>query len=250
MSRLTDLAARMATPCPVSPPGRVLATPLFLMHGHGVAEVLIAVTDACFLARCAQAGDWRWLRTGWVGLAFAWWGWMLVCSLINRDGIYAGGAAVPPAAVHRGARVLCPARSRVRRWLWRVIAACAAWIAAQSLLQLATGHNLFGDGRGAAGELHRSVPKGARRAAAVAHPAAGADPPRRRPARPPPRAPHGRRLRAAARRAVHDRAHNQRMPAAPDGVRHGGLRAAAAPAASRSCWRRSSPAARSSPCPR
>ena len=38
--------------------GAVLLCPLFLLHGRGVAEALIAVVGAAFLARSAQARDW------------------------------------------------------------------------------------------------------------------------------------------------------------------------------------------------
>ena len=153
MARLTEFAARHGDTLPRIAAGSVLAMPLFLMHAHGVAEVLIAVTDACFLACCAQAGDWRWLRTIWVRLAFAWWGWVLICSLANRDGIFQAVLQFRLPLFIAALEFFALRDPRVRRWLWRVIAACAAWIAAQSLLQLATGHNLFGDGRGAAGEL-------------------------------------------------------------------------------------------------
>jgi hypothetical protein len=153
MSRLTAFAARHDDSLAWIAAGSVLATPLFLMHAHGVVEGLIGVTDACFLARCAQAGDWRWLRTGWVRLAFAWWGWVLVCSLANRDGIFQAVLQFRLPLFIAALEFFALRDPGVRRWLWRVIAACAAWITAQSLLQLATGHNLFGNGRGAAGEL-------------------------------------------------------------------------------------------------
>ncbi len=40
-----------------------------------------------------------------------------------------------------------------RRWLSGIIAAAAAWIAGQCLLQVATGYNLFGAPRGAGGAV-------------------------------------------------------------------------------------------------
>jgi O-antigen ligase len=40
-----------------------------------------------------------------------------------------------------------------RRWFYWLIAACALYIASQALLQFATGHNLYGDKPGLAGEL-------------------------------------------------------------------------------------------------
>src|SRR5689334_1804918 len=59
-----------------------LLTPLFLMHGHAIAEATMGIAGACFLGRGALGRDWAWLRTGWVALGIAWWGWLVVCSLV------------------------------------------------------------------------------------------------------------------------------------------------------------------------
>jgi hypothetical protein len=98
--------------------GAVLLTPLMLLHAHSVADGLIAVADVCFLLRSARAADWTWLRP-------------LLLAVMRH-------VLRPPAA---------------RRWLGWIIAAAAAWIAAQSLLQYATGRNLWGDPWGGDGEL-------------------------------------------------------------------------------------------------
>jgi hypothetical protein len=154
MARLTAFTARDGDALPRIAAGSVLAMPLFLMHAHGVAELLIGVTDACFLARCAQAGDWRWLRTTWVKLAIAWWGWVLVCTVATRQGgIFQAVLQFRLPLFVAALEFFALRDATIRRWLGRVIAACVIWITAQSLLQLATGHNLFGNGRGAAGEL-------------------------------------------------------------------------------------------------
>jgi hypothetical protein len=153
MTRLADFATRHGDALPRIAAGSVLAIPIFLMHGHGIAEALIAVTDLCFLVRCAQLGDWRWLRTGWVKLAFAWWGWVLICSLANWDGVAQAVLQFRLPLFIAALQFFALEDGATRRWMARVITACAAWIAAQCLLQFATGHNLFGNGRGAAGEL-------------------------------------------------------------------------------------------------
>jgi len=72
--------------------GAVLLTPLLLLHAHGIAEGAIAVTDACFLARSTVARDWAWLRTPWLLVGLAWWGWVVVCSIpVPAVGLGAGG---------------------------------------------------------------------------------------------------------------------------------------------------------------
>jgi O-antigen ligase len=139
-----------------------LLTPLFLMHGHGIAEATMGATSACFLARCAVTKDWAWLRAGWVPLGLAWWAWLVVCSLpFPTRGLGEGGVASTvqaiavlrfllfAAALEHGA-LRDPAG---RRWMYRVLAACTAYIALHAVVQFFTGHNLYGDGKGIAGEL-------------------------------------------------------------------------------------------------
>ena len=64
----------------------VLALPIFLLHGRGIADALIAVVAALFLARSAAVRDWTWLLRGWVVTAAAWWGWLLLCSALAGAG--------------------------------------------------------------------------------------------------------------------------------------------------------------------
>lgn len=136
----------------------LLVMPLFLMHGRAVADILTSLIGLGFLAGCAWRHEWRWLRQGWVPVGLLWWGWLVVCSI---PGIGAGGwlslgyalAAVRflvlVAALEQ--RVLCPAAAR--RWLGRVLAACALYIGLSALLQFATGRDLVGWPRGPEGEL-------------------------------------------------------------------------------------------------
>ena len=152
MSRLLD---RTALVC-------VLLTPLMLLHAHAVAEVTIGLTDACFLARSWRAHDWSWLRPVWMRLSLLWWAWLVLCSVPIAAlslGEAGWGGFAQALAILRFVVLLPAMRHMVlrdeapRRWLGWVIAASAAWIAAQSLLQYATGHNLFGNPRGGDGEL-------------------------------------------------------------------------------------------------
>lgn len=139
-----------------------LLTPLFLMHGRAIAEGSVALADACFLLRCAVAGKWDWMRRGWVLLGFAWWAWLLLCSLpIPAINVGEGGmdSAIQAAATVRfllfaaSLQFLYLREPNARRWMYGVIAASVAWIAANVLLQFLTGHNVLGYGPAPAGEL-------------------------------------------------------------------------------------------------
>ena len=129
-----------------------------MLHAFVVAEVLIALIGLGWLARCALLGEWRWLREGWVPFALAWWGWAIICSL---PGIGLGGtSSLVQALVVVRYLLLVVALERqvlanpaVRRWLWAVLAACAAWIGLSAVAQFATGRNLGGYPRWGDGEL-------------------------------------------------------------------------------------------------
>jgi O-antigen ligase len=135
-----------------------LIVPLFIMHGRGVAEVLMGIVDVAFLARCAMLGEWHWLRRGWVRLALAFWGWVVICSL---PFIGIGGLPSLVQAIGLGRFFIFVAAlesavlaaPRARFWMQRVLDACTIYIAGQSLLQAATGRNIQGFPRSGDGEL-------------------------------------------------------------------------------------------------
>ncbi len=145
-----DLAGRLA----------VLVMPLTLLHAPSLAEGSIAVTDLCFLAHSVLEDDWRWLGTRWLHVASLWWGWIVICSVpIPQLG---------PGGAHSFAEAVMVVRFLIfaaalehwvlpdlatRRWLFGIVAAAAAWIAGQCLLQFATGYNFFGAPRGAGGAV-------------------------------------------------------------------------------------------------
>ena len=134
--------------------GATLLLPLFLLHGRGIAEALVVMVAAAFLARSAAARDWAWLRTGWVRVGLAWWIWLVACSA------YAGPASLGQAAGVVRFLLLVAALEHwalrdpaARHWLARLLRWAALYIAVQSLVQFATGRNLFGQPRGADGEV-------------------------------------------------------------------------------------------------
>lgn len=140
----------------------LLSLPVLLLHAHGVAEGAIVVIDLCFLARSVLTRDWRWLRTPWLSVGFAWWGWVLFCSLpLPLDGFDAGGrAALVQGLVNLRFVVLLAAMEHCvlrlpepRRWLFWIVTASAAYIVFQALVQFVFGYNLYGDRVGPDREL-------------------------------------------------------------------------------------------------
>jgi len=123
----------------------VLLLPLLLLHAHGVAEIAIGVADLCFLLRGAQTGDWAWLRTRW--------GWLVLCSLpIPGSSLGEGGtgslvqalATVRFLILVAAMEHLVLRTEAVRRWVYRLVAASAAWIVLNSVIQYVFGRNLIG----------------------------------------------------------------------------------------------------------
>ncbi len=132
----------------------VLLLPLLLMHAHGIAEVAIGIADACFLARAAITRDWAWLRTPWLQVGLLWWGWIALCSVpLPQLGLGEYGlASLAQGVANVRFLILVAAMEHVilrdpgpRRWLYGIIAASAAYIALQSLIQFVFGRNLYGN---------------------------------------------------------------------------------------------------------
>jgi hypothetical protein len=140
----------------------VMLLPLLLLHAHGLAEAAIGVIDLCFLLRCALTRDWTWLRTRWLWVAGAWWGWLVFCSLpIPGTGLGEGGAhsLVQALATVRflilvaAMEHLVLSTSAARLWMYRLVAASAAWIVLNSVIQEIFGRNLLGWPRAGEGVL-------------------------------------------------------------------------------------------------
>lgn len=133
--------------------GAALLAPLFLLHGRGIAEALFVIVDALFLWRSAAGRDWSWLRRNWVRLALAWWLWLVGCSLGSTEQLSQALGIVRFLLLVAALEHWLLRDVDVRRWLVWLLRASAFYIAFQSLVQLATGRNLFGWPRGADGEL-------------------------------------------------------------------------------------------------
>ena len=142
-----------------------LALPVAILHTRAGAEILIALLDIAFLASCARASSWAWLRQGWAVAALAWWLWLVLCSVPVTQHAGAVGDLGPAAAGLAGRRwssclqalaslrflLLAaaaadwlPPRPILRRGLGWMVAAAAAWIAAECWQQYLLGDNLFG----------------------------------------------------------------------------------------------------------
>lgn len=130
-------------------PWLTLAVPLFVVHGRGIADALIAAVAVLFVARSVAARDLAWLRRGWVVVALAWWAWMSAVSLPDWQPLGWLRFILFAAALEHVAL----ADPAMRRRLGQVLLVCTAYIAAQALWQFATGANFFGDPRAGDGEL-------------------------------------------------------------------------------------------------
>lgn len=146
--------------------GAVLLTPLLLLHAHGIAEGAFGVIDTCFLARSALTRDWRWLRTPWLVVGLAWWGWVVLCS-VPAFGLGQGGLpSLVQAIVTLRFLVLVAAMEHAalrspagRRGLYWVTLAATTYIALQCAVQFLFGRSLFGipaaGGRVLTGPFHK-----------------------------------------------------------------------------------------------
>lgn len=136
----------------------VLAVPVFLVHGRVLGEALMVLLALGFLLRAALQRSWSWLATPWLMIGLAWWAWILFCSL-PRPGHGGTGASVQAFAALRFLIFIAALEhwllreDLARRWLQRVLAVAALYIALQAMVQFATGRNLFGAPRGGDGEL-------------------------------------------------------------------------------------------------
>ena len=129
----------------------VLILPVFLLHGRAPADVTLGLIDALFLVQSVWRREWAWLRVGWVRLAGLWWGWLVLCSVRTDLGQALGVVRFPLLAAALGYWVF--RQGWVRDWVARLLRWSVVYIGVQCLAQFATGHNLFGWPKGAAGEL-------------------------------------------------------------------------------------------------
>lgn len=131
-----------------------LLLPVFLLHGRGIAELLGVLVGLLFLVRSAVLWDWAWLRTAWMLVAWAWWGWLVLCSALASPAQLGQALGVVRFLVLVAALEHWTLRTPAAKlWLGRLLHWAALYIALQALLQFATGRNLYGYPRGADGEL-------------------------------------------------------------------------------------------------
>ena len=131
----------------------VLATPPLLLHAHGFAEATIAIAGLCLLARSHIAQDWAWARTPWLLIAWAWWGWLTLCSVpLPVIGLGEGGfPSFLQAVLTVRFLLLAAAMEHIvlrdpvpRRWLFGIMAASTLYIAGHSVIQFLFGRSLYG----------------------------------------------------------------------------------------------------------
>jgi O-antigen ligase len=133
-----------------------LALPLLLIHARGVAEGVLAALAAGFLLRCALRRDAAPFRAPWFLAALGFWGWLVLCTLLNGAAwaqmqAALGWVRIPLAILAFSAWVLADAEAR--RWLLRAVALAVAWIVLEVWLQLLAGRGILGHRRWPAGEL-------------------------------------------------------------------------------------------------
>ncbi len=140
--------------------GSALLLPWFLLHVRAAAEIGVDLVGVCFLLHCIAERRWEWFRQDWVRVALAWWGWLVVCTVLNLSSSGADGMALVQAVAAVRFLVFVVAlecwvlhASRERPWLLASLTLATLYVAAQTLLQFATGYNLYGDPRFGDGEL-------------------------------------------------------------------------------------------------
>jgi len=140
--------------------GLTLLCPWLLLHARAAAEVSLDVVGLCFLVRCAIEKQWAWVRRDWVPVGLAWWGWLVVCTVVSISRPGQDGTALLQAVLMVRFLVFVAALehwvlhgSWERRWFLGSLSLATLYVALQTLLQFATGRNLYGAPRSGDGEL-------------------------------------------------------------------------------------------------
>ncbi len=134
----------------------VLILPAFLLYGRALAEGMIGLADACFLA-LVLTGRRRLVLRPWLVLGLAWWGWEILCSLpwsgagpgALAQALALGRFIIFVAALEQSV-LAGPAARRALQW---VVSACALFIAGAAWEQALTGRNFLGAPRWPDGAL-------------------------------------------------------------------------------------------------
>lgn len=139
----------------------VLALPFMLIHARVAAEAMFAGLAVLMLIRTALHRDLTPYRQPWVVLAFAYWAWLVLVSLLQGAWPQVVRALVwgrIPLAVLALSNWLL-ADARMRRWLLYSTGLASAWITLECWLQVVFGRGLMGQGRFGAGQLMGPFPK-------------------------------------------------------------------------------------------
>jgi O-antigen ligase len=129
--------------------GRLLicALPLLFLIGRAPADVALSLIGLLLLLRSGLRQDWAWLRTPWVALGLGLWLYLVGASAFADDVGAAYSRALPFGRfVLFGAALqhwLLPERT-TRQALLLVLGAVIAFVVLDTLLQFATGRDLFG----------------------------------------------------------------------------------------------------------
>jgi len=129
--------------------GRLLlcALPVLFVIGRAPADVALSLIGLLLLLRSALDQDWAWLRTPWVAVGLALWLYLIGASAFAADVGAAYSRALPFGRfVLFGAALqhwLLPERT-TRQALLVVLGAVIAFVVLDTLLQFATGRDLFG----------------------------------------------------------------------------------------------------------
>lgn len=123
-----------------------LALPPALIYGRAVADVLICMVAALFLARSALDADWSFLGHAWFRMAALFWAWLVVCSAAsgNSHSLLEALAAARIFVFAAALESWVLAQPEVRHRLLWVVSLCAAWIALECWQQYLFGRNIAG----------------------------------------------------------------------------------------------------------
>lgn len=132
--------------------GATIILPVFLTHFRGIADALIGYTVICFLLHCLLTKEWEWTKQVWVMCAFAWWGWLVICTIPFGSffGYAANGNLLQAIGVGRFLLFVIALQQWVlkekkyRKWLAYVITFCTVYIVLNMLAQLIIGYNILG----------------------------------------------------------------------------------------------------------
>jgi O-antigen ligase len=125
----------------------VVAIPALFLIGRAPADIALSLIAILLLVRSALGRDWSWLRTPWVAVGLAIWLYLVLVSALAADPAAAYSRALPfgrfvlfGAALQQWLLV----ERGTRRTLLIVLGAVVAFVVLDTLVQFATGADLFG----------------------------------------------------------------------------------------------------------